>query len=272
MTQNIKYKIDAAYKETFGSYMPISFNWLYDFCDFLEKVGYSADQMEMIISKLMAEENLKNMEESGFQRDNVSEKNENAFFAYLESIKIKITPEYLDAALAFAIENSKNSNLIDAFIKYVVSSNMADLNFKSNIASWATKGCGSISCNIGDFPLSKIGVVEVYDEENILFDNFYTRKNLTGMGLGSLVFKEFLQEIKRSFPNKNVFAGTVFKKNTGAINFYAKMGGEFYEQDAEAPILPSDIDDRMKENIIVLFSKEKIAKMLQAEDALKAEV
>ena len=268
MTWLDKEKINLAYKSAFGIYKPISFNWLYDFYDFLEQSGCPRKQLAVVINKLLAKENLNSMTEGEFLRDSVSEKNEKSFFAYLGSIKEKLTPEYLSLALEDAIKNSQDINLIDAFIRYIVASNQADLNFKANnIEAWAANRAGRIYCSIGDFPLCKIGIIKVVDEDSILFDEFYTRKNLTGLGLGTLLFTEFLKEMNRCFPDKNVFAGTVLQSNTRAINFYAKMGGEFYLPESDKPILLSDIDSSVKENIAVVFSKEKIAKMcMDSED------
>lgn len=269
MTIEQKNKIDLAYKDIFGIFMPISYSWLYDFYEFLVNSEYTEEQVSAIFHIIISKNNLQNMRNSKFGRDNISEKNEKAFFEYLGSIREKLTSELLDGAIEYAMANYQSSNFIDAFIKYIVLSNKEDIKYKSNIRELNANNVATITGLIGNFPLTEISSIKIFDEEYIIFDDFKTGKNLTGAGIGSMLFREFLREVSKYFPNKNVFSLTVMAKNTGGINFYKKMGGEFYKDSLDTPLSPSDIDSESTENLIVVFPKEKIAAILNDESDFK---
>ena len=255
--------IESKYQEAFENKIPIAKEWLYDFMIFFKYHECSEQQLETLLNKLLSKENLKKMQKGDFLGDNISKKNEKAFFQYLERINDRLTPEYINQGIDYALTNiNENNNLIDSFIKYIVATNFQDLNIKSTISNMEEIGDeGKMNCCLGDFLLCRVETT-LWDEQTIAFDNLFTRKNLTGTKVGSVLFKEMMKEVNENFPGKDLFAGTVMQTNTDGLRFYERMGGEFFNPDKPDEIISNrEIDNTNKENICVIYRQDKLKEL-----------
>jgi len=255
--------IESKYQEAFENRLPIDKDWLYDFMNFFQEHGCSEKQLELLSESLLNRENLENMREGEFRGDNISKKNEKAFFEYLDSIEDKLTPEYINQGVDYALNNTKEkNNLIDSFIKYIVATNFQDLHTKSTISNMQEVGDEEkITCCLGDFEVCKAETM-LMDDNTIEFDHLYTRTNLTGTKVGSVLFKDMMKEVHENFPGKDLFAWRVLKSNIGGINFYERMGGEFFEAENPDEIIPtSEIDNSLEGEICVIYKEDRLKEL-----------
>ena len=269
MQDNLKKYIDYRCEQAFGKIKRINVNWLYGFSDFLIKHNVDEKLTRETIEMMLSKENLENMSSAyeNFNDTYYYKGNEKNFFNYLELIDSELTPEYFEEALNYVRYNCKESNVIDAFTKYLVVTRFKDVMVDSNIEKMKQDPSEIYTsyCCLGDFKLCRVNT-EVWNEETIFFDELHTRKNLTGTKIGSVLLKKVLGDIHKIFPEKDVWSCRVLKTNVGAQRFYERMGGEFTESATGEIVSMESIDSTKKgENIGVIFKKEKLEKISNME-------
>lgn len=227
----------------------ININWFNSFYNLFANKGVSSEQVSELMNLLLSKENINNMNTHFMQFSNGSLNQYNAssylhFFDYLSSIDTKIDNKYLETGIKYILENINNdTNVIDLFIKYVVVTNFDDVRYVSNLSnnvykiennsetnlSGSTMGINPISIKLGNFELAHIGDISFTDNNEIMIDQVYTRKNLTGTKLGSLMFENLFGELSSIFPGRNVCVAPIKYDNFKAMKFYETQGGQLYQ-------------------------------------------
>ena len=233
--EEIKRLIDKIYNDYFGEDNddPVYKSWFYDFAEFLKSSHLSDEQIKEIIKLMMDDRTLNNMNDFDMSGENFWElKKEKDFFKYLESISLRITPQYVLDGIKFAKQNLQiNSNFIDAFIKYIIITNFQDIQVDSDIPKMRNLDLqeGHVTCKLGEFVLADLDVEEKSDEQgkkDIIFDGVSTRMNLRSIKIGALLFRKLQEDVAHYFPGYNLYANRVNKENGGAIRFYQSMGAQ----------------------------------------------
>ena len=93
----------------------------------------------------------------------------------------------------------------------------------------------------------------------------HTRKNITGVKLGSIIFQKLFSEVHKYFPDKDLIATRVRKKNVDAQRFYKRMGGNFFDLVSRKFLAPSEIDTTVKGQIGVFYDKDDLLELSQRE-------
>ena len=214
-------------------------DWCYDFVVFLKRMDFSDEEIEDIIRIIMDKRNLYNVDKIEKFRENCwcpnskvdwNSENRQGFFEYLESISSKITRQYVLDGIEFAKRDLHiNSNFIDAFIKYIVTTNFRDVYVESNILELKSgmTDWGSFFCKLGEFVLADLEVDIFF--RDIRFDGLSTRSNLRSIKLGALLFRKVQRDVAHYFPGYDLYADNVKKENRGARRFYESMGAEVIE-------------------------------------------
>ena len=224
-------------------------NWIIGFYDLLMKNNVSNTQINSVMSLLLSKENINNinkcMVQFGSTAPNIVDSSSYSYFYnYLNSIESKIDSNYLETGIKYIIENNNsNTNVIDQFIKYVVVTNFDDVRYVSNLSNIAVDaindkitgvnsfntGAKPISIKLGDFEIAYIDDITFTDNNEIMIDEVYTRKNLTGTKLGSLMFENLFGELNSLFPGRNVVVSRIMYNNFGAMKFYEMQGGKLFQ-------------------------------------------
>ena len=77
-----------------------------------------------------------------------------------------------------------------------------------------------------------------------------------------MLFKDMMKEVHENFPGKDLFAWRVLKSNIGGINFYERMGGEFFEAENPDEIIPTnEIDHSLEREICVIYRADKLKEL-----------
>lgn len=224
----------------------INMNWFNNFYNLFSYKGVSTKQLNKLINLLLSKDNIGNMNKHFLQFSNVSSNRYNAssyeqFFDYLSSIDSKIDNLYLETAIEYILDNINNdTNVIDLFIKYVAVTNFDDIRYVSNLSNNLSKlnngisvscfdlGINPISIKLGNFELAYIGEITL-DNDYIYIDKVYTRENLTGIKLGTVMFEKLFGELNFIFPGKNVCVSPIKYDNFGGMKFYETQGGQLYQ-------------------------------------------
>lgn len=144
------------------------------------------------------------------------------FFKYLETIKNKLTPEYIDTGVKTALKNPEEKDFISSFIKYIAITNLSDITITTGISENEDNFYAYPICFLGNYPLAEMELFS--DNQNITFDNFIVNENVRRIGIGTLFLEKIISEIHEIYPDKEIYALTVLKENTPAIEFYKKLG------------------------------------------------
>lgn len=265
METRVKEHIKAKHAEVFGAsrhLVPIT--WLENFVEFLTAHNVNEEQTKELIERLLSKENLSNMAKSDFKVSPFIN-NERDFFNYLSSIESELTPEYCEAAYEYVLKNSENGNVIDSFIKYLVITRFDDITVQSNVSELKVRPDREsyIYCCLGDFKICRVNAY-INDENyqgNIIFDELHTRRNLTGVKVGSILFQTLFSEVHKHFPDRDLMADRVMKRNVGGIRFYERMGGKFFDLKTGKTVNSSQIDNTSAGNIGVCYKKEDLLEL-----------
>mgnify|MGYP003303286481 CR=1 FL=1 len=271
--EEIKRLIDKRYNE-FDSedyYDPVYKAWFYNFAEFFKRSNLSDEQIKEAIKVMMDNRSLDNMDDADMLDENFSLLiDEENFFKYLESIYSRITPQYVLDGIEFAKQNLQfNSNFIDSFIKYIVTTNFQDVHVDSDIPKLkkGEKRFGQVSCNLGEFPLADLIVRENEDSKgrkNIQFDGVSTRRNLRNTKIGALLFRKLQGDVAQYFPGYDLYANTVDQENYGGIRFYKSMGAKILnteDDEYDADDYYDDPDNDYYYYYIALFPAAKLQEL-----------
>lgn len=201
--------------------------WLNQFFKLIFNSQLTEKEMSTITSKIITyystRNNFDNRKKFIFSEEN----KEKRFFNYLNSIKEKLAFEYLNEAIDISIINTKETDFIDNFVRYIVLTNLSDIEVSTGLSS-EHKGFSAIaSCTLGEYPLAGL---ELYVADDlVLFCGVEVNQNARRLGIGTRLFEEIMSDIHRLHPGKDLVAYTVFKDNIGAIEFYKSLGADLEE-------------------------------------------
>lgn len=227
--------------------------WFYDFAEMLFQQGYTKEQITDILNQMLKDAYVENMSKKGmvkyFGNVQYAIDNEKAFFEYIKNKLAKKNKEYLEEGLNYAGQQARNvGNFIDAFIKYVVITNFEDLQLQYKDQTNEHWQSMIVSCCLGNFSLSTM-LCEV-ETDKIYFDEVHTRKNLTGIKIGTVLFRKLFKTIHDEFPDKDLYTLRLKRENESARRFYERMGGTIYNYGNES-------------QLGVIYKKEDIEKLSQ---------
>ena len=158
------------------------------------------------------------------------ENKQKRFFNYLESIKEKLTPEYLKEIITFATADKTKEEFIEKVIRYIIITNPNDiktistLNNKDNI--------GTIGIYLDQYPLGGVDLLKT--QEGVLFQDISIAHSVRGIGIGTMLMNKTMEETATHFPGNDLYATDLLKSNKRAYKFYEKLG---------AKITPSELHD-----------------------------
>ena len=227
--------------------------WFYDFAEMLFQQGYTKEQITDILDQMLKDDYVENMSKKGmvkyFGNAQYAIDNEKAFFEYIKNKLATKNKEYLEEGLNYAGKQARNvGNFIDAFIKYVVITNFEDLQLQYKDQTNEHWQSMLVSCCLGNFSLSTM-LCEV-ESDKIYFDEVHTRKKLTGIKIGTVLFRKLFKTIHDEFPDKDLYTLRLKRENESARRFYERMGGTIYNYGNES-------------QLGVIYKKEDIEKLSQ---------
>ncbi len=181
----------------------------------------------------------------------------------LKNQSMKHGGDYIKNGMQYARENiGDSSNLMDAFLKYIVCTNYQDLQCRTVVGNVGRiRGGERYECVLGDYQFAHVKVEFDTGTDYIEPDMLAARANMTGMKLGKKLLQYVMETVHEQFPDRSMKSTTVMRKNIPAIKLYKSMGGQFYV--GGKPIENPYADT--KNSCTVIFTKEKMEEVSQME-------
>lgn len=223
--------------------------WLSCFYELIKNNGFSDQEISILFTKI---------NESYSMRQNIHLDNnitisntdkEKEIFSYLKTIKEKLTYEYIKEGVDIATNVSKELDFIDSFIRYIVLTNLPDINVHVGLSP-NNQFKTTSRCVLAEYKLAEL---ELYiGRDSIMFGGVEVNKNVRRLGIGTRLFTDVISNIYELYPTYQFIAYTVDKNNNSAIEFYKSLGAEIGD---------SYIDDCYS----VTFKPSKIEKIYKKE-------
>lgn len=212
------------------SKLPKINSWLTELFELLYNNNYSEKQLAILMSQIISYyTKRKNLPiEETFNEEYIQTR----FFLYLNSIKEKLTFDYINDAIATATSKQIDSDFIDNFVKYIIVTNLSDIQVSSGIQEGDDYIANYALCLLGPYPLAQMELIST--DNGIMFDQVKVKESVRRMGIGTALFKGVIKDMHEKRPGEILYANNVLKQNVKAISFYQSLGAEVKEHNGSS--------------------------------------